>query len=204
MKRFLQGLMLAAAFAGGAAQAVPMLYSTTLSGAAENPPNASPGSGSALLTYDALAHTLRVQADFMDLLGNVTAAHIHCCTAAPGNVGVAVMPPSLTGFPLGVTSGTYDQTFDLTDLGSYSASFVTNFGGGTEAGAEAALVAGLDAGQAYFNIHTSVFGGGEIRGFLAPQATVPEPQTLALVGGGLLLIGLMASRRPLASRSKAG
>lgn len=203
MKRFLQGLMLAAAFAGGAAQAVPMLYSTTLSGGAENPPNASPGSGSALLTYDALAHTLRVQADFMDLLGNVTAAHIHCCTAAPGNVGVAVMPPSLTGFPLGVTSGTYDQTFDLTDLGSYSASFVTNFGGGTEAGAEAALVAGLDAGQAYFNIHTSVFGGGEIRGFLAPQATVPEPQTLALVGGGLLLIGLMASRRPWPSRTKA-
>jgi len=36
--------------------------------------------------------------------------------------------------------------------------------GGTAAGAEAALVGGLAAGQAYFNIHTSPFPGGEIRG----------------------------------------
>jgi hypothetical protein len=39
--------------------------------------------------------------------------------------------------------------------------------GGTTAGAEAALLAGLEAGQAYLNIHTTMFPGGEIRGFLA-------------------------------------
>ena len=43
---------------------------------------------------------------------------------------------------------------DLTDPASYTASFVTNFGGGTVAGSEAALLAGLGNGQAYFNIHT--------------------------------------------------
>src|SRR5262249_45373826 len=33
--------------------------------------------------------------------------------------------------------------------------------------AAAVLLAGIQRGQAYFNIHTMMFGGGEIRGFLA-------------------------------------
>lgn len=201
MKRYLQGLLAAAALAAGTAQAAPIYYAATLSGAAENPPNVSPGSGSVLLTYEAVTHMLRIQADFSDLLGNVTTAHIHCCTTAPQNVGVAVLSPSLTGFPAGVTSGSYGNSFDLGLLSSYAGSFVTNFGGGTVAGAEAALIAGLDQGRAYFNIHTNLFQGGEIRGFLAQ---VPEPQTFALVGGGLLLMGLAAVRRPLPGQAAAG
>jgi hypothetical protein len=47
-------------------------------------------------------------------------------------------------------------------------------------------VAALNAGKAYLNIHTSSFGSGEIRGFLAP---VPEPGTtvLGLLSGAVLM-----------------
>ncbi len=43
-----------------------------------------------------------------------------------------------------------------------------------------AFLAGLDADKAYLNIHTNVFTGGEIRGFLTRD--VPEPAMLGLLG----------------------
>lgn len=180
----------------GAAQATPILYSTSLSGAAESPPNASPGSGTAMVTYDPLAHTLALNAIFADLLGTTTAAHIHCCTATAGTgtVGVATPTPSFPGFPLGVTSGSYSHLFDLTDTASFNAAFVTA-NGGTAAGAEAALATGLASGSAYFNIHTSFVPSGEIRGFLTPSS-VPEPATLSLLGLGLGALVAAGRKRP--------
>lgn len=174
------------------AHAHQAVYTALLTGPAENPPNASPGSGFVRVTVDFDLITMRIESSFSGLTGTTTASHIHCCIDAPGNVGVAVVTPSLPGFPLGVTAGVYDQSFDMTLASSYAASFITNFGGGTVAGAFNALVAGFDNGRAYFNIHSSSFPGGEIRGFLAP---VPEPGSAALLLGGLGLLGLAARRR---------
>jgi len=190
VKRFL----IAPAFvlACGLAHATVFQFTATLDGPSEAPSNASPGIGTATFSYDSVLHTFDISANFSGLTGTTTAAHIHGATASPGagTAGVATQTPTFTGFPLGVTSGTYTHTFDLTLTSSFNASFVTA-NGGTAASAETALINAITAGRAYLNIHTTAFGGGEIRGFLTP---VPEPgETCVAVGA--VLAGFAAFRR---------
>lgn len=151
----------------------------------------SSGFGSAEVTYDSVAHTLLVSFDWNNLTGTTTVAHIHCCVDPPGTVGVATYPMTFPDFPAGTTSGTYTSPMpiDLTLASSFTMGFLNNFGGGTAAGAESALVTGLMAGRAYLNVHSTFSPGGEIRSFLAP---VPEPGTYALVG--CALAGVVISR----------
>ncbi len=177
----------------GPAAADVIVFSAPLSGAAEEPPNASPGSGLSTVTVDDLALTLRVQASFADLSGQTTAAHIHCCTALPGAglAGVATTVPTFPGFPLGVSSGSYDQTFDMTLASSWNPAFLAANGGSTST-AFGTLFAGLEQGTAYFNVPSSAFPAGEIRGFLV--APIPEPQTYALMLAGLAAVGAAARR----------
>jgi hypothetical protein len=178
----------------GAAQASLFVYNVNLSGPNEG--NASPGLGFATVAFDNVAHTLQVNLSFSGLTSPTTAAHIHCCTAVPGTglAGVATQTPSFVGFPLGVTSGTFSNTLDLTQASSWNPAFVTA-NGGTTASAEAVLLAGSAAGMSYLNIHTVAFPGGEIRGFLTP---VPEPGAWALMILGFGLAGATLRRRRMA------
>lgn len=177
--RFLSYLLavLLLAVSGNAATFV---YTATLDGPSESPANASPGTGFATVTYNDAAHTLAISATFSGLTGTTTASHIHAATANPlaGTAGVVTQTPSFVGFPLGVTSGTFSNVLDLTLASSFNPVYVTA-NGGSAAAAEAAFAAALASQRAYFNIHTSAFGGGEIRGFLV--ASVPDSSsTLAL------------------------
>ena len=150
----------------------------------------------------------RVNMAFSGLLGGTTESDIACCTAVPGmgTAGAATTFPTISGFPLGgpgfplgVMSGTYDHTFDMTLAASYNAAFITAHGG-SPATAEVFLDAGIIADEAYLNIHTSVFPGGEIRGFLTPAA-VPEPATFGLLALGITALGA-GLRRSRASRAE--
>jgi hypothetical protein len=154
-------------------------YTATLNGPSESPANGSPGTGTAQVDVDTTANTMHVHVDFTGLTGTTTASHIHSPTlvALSGTAGVATTTPTFAGFPLGVTNGTYDVTLDMTQASSYNPAFVTANGNSIPA-AESALFSSIAAGTSYLNIHTSTFGGGEIRGFL-----VPEPGSLSVLSG---------------------
>lgn len=206
MRTMLRVMLAALLIGAGAARAEVIVYAAILDGASESPPVVSQGTGTATVTFDLTALTVRVQAQFAGLTGVTTVAHIHCCTADPfaGNVGVASQVPTFAGFPAGVTAGSFDQLFDL-DAGIlqfFNPAFV-NANGGTGASALAALLAGLDSGRAYFNIHSSFSGSGEIRGFFV--RLVPEPAPVALLAIALLAFAFvrtqaLAARSPRAAR----
>jgi hypothetical protein len=155
------------------AHAVTVVFVAGLSGPAESPPVASPGTGFASVAFDDVAGSVTVHVDFGGLLAPTTAAHLHCCTTMPftGTAGVIV---GFTGFPTGVTAGMYDHVFVPAP-----AVFAT------------ALTGAMD-GKAYVNVHSSMFPGGEIRGFLMP---VPEAGSAALMLLGLAGVGWVARKR---------
>lgn len=159
-----------------------------LLGTNEVPSNTSPATGFVTITLS--NSSLSVLLNWNGLTGgNPSAAHIHCCVAPGSNVGVAI---GLPAFPA-AASGSYSNIFDLTNSAVYTNAFRNNFGGGTAAGAQLALINGLNAGQAYVNVHNSRWPGGEIR---ANVTVTPEPASVLLMAVGLAgVIGVAKRRR---------
>ncbi len=167
----------------GAANAATENFFGSLNGLQENPAVATPATGFGTAQYDSVANTLAVSLSFSGLTSPSNNAHIHCCATSTGtNSGVAIDFPSV-GFPIGVTSGSFSHVFDLGLDSTYNNTYRTN-SGGTANGARDRLLdsfrglTGGNLGIAYFNIHTTNFPGGEIRGNISP---VPEPTTLVML-----------------------
>jgi CHRD domain len=175
-------IAVAALLAAGASQAGVTTYYTTF---VPEGGGTRSGTGSATASFDDVTNMFTFFADFSGLSGLTTAAHFHCCTAPPftGSAGVAVDAPTLP-IPLGVSAGSFGASLDLDDATNFNPAFITASGG--IGSAIARFKAGLDGGSVYLNIHTSTFGGGEIRGFML----VPEPASGALAV--LALAGLAA------------
>ena len=193
----LAALALAAStlFSAGLAQAAPVTYRAVASGPGEDTPNGSPGSSVSTFEIDDML--LRAEVPFRDLSSPTISAHIHCCTVDAFR-GVAQIAIALTDFPLQVTAGTYSAAFDLGDASIYDPAFLAAYGG-TPQLASGALINAFNANQAYINIHSNRYPGGEIRGF-AVAAPIPEPATWGMLGMGLGMLALLTRRRfnPLA------
>lgn len=165
-------LLLLALLAGSSPALSDDMFNGSLTGAAANPPNGSSAIGTVVMRYSASVHQLEVELTFAGLATGSTSAHIHCCVSPPTNSGIAIN--FLAGFPTLVTSGSYQQTFDMTNAATYYTTFLNNMGGGTALGAEAALLAGLRAGLAYIDVHSSTYPGGEIRSYPVPSVFVDD------------------------------
>jgi hypothetical protein len=118
------------------------------SGGQEVPPNASPGRGTIVGTYDDATNTISYTIIFSGLISPTVAAHFHAPAMPGANAPVII---GYVGFPAGVTSGTYSNTHVITDL------------------QETQLFSGLW----YSNIHTAALPGGEIR----TQIALGNPST---------------------------
>jgi hypothetical protein len=148
-----------ATFPGGEirAQLTPTkLYSVTLSGAQEVPANGSPATGTGSVELNGAETLIAARLSWSGLTGNATAAHIHG-PAGPG-VNAAVLF-GFAGVPAATTGNIPTQVFAITP----------------------AQVTQLKTGQFYFNVHSTIFPGGEIRGQIVD--TVTPTCTYTIVAG---------------------
>ena len=157
MKKILNCLLLAGALAALSAQA-QSTFQVTLTGATENPVNASPGIGFGTVVLNAAQTQITVNENWSGLLAAATASHIHGPAGLGTNSGV-LFP--FSGVPNATSGAITEQTFSITPT----------------------QIGYLTSGLLYMNIHTTLFPGGEIRGQLVPA---PEPSTYALGGMGLV------------------
>jgi len=189
----------------------------TLTNASENPPTvpttfggqprpASFGTASFFINSAATFMTFTATIFNIDVNGlqtpndvndNLLNAHIHAGPAvtpttngpvvwgffgAPFN-DIAPNDFSFTPFASGV-GGTFSGKWDLLEGNN------TNL---------TAQLPNILAGRAYINFHTAQFTGGEIRGNIV--AAIPEPETYALMLGGLAFVAGVARRRHRGARA---
>jgi len=150
-----------------ASPAASQSFGTQLTGAQEVPRRDTPATGSAIfqLSEDgmALSYTIKV-----NNISNVFAAHIHCgAKGVSGPVGVTLFMGPAGGGPVSGVLAT----------GTITAPDPGNACGWTDL---AAVVAAINSGNTYVNVHTNDgiaptntgpgdFPGGEIRGQITPM-----------------------------------
>ena len=116
---------------------------TSLAGSQEVPPTGSTAAGIGIVALSRDHATITVNLSWAGLTSNAISAHIHGPAAAGVN-GPIIFP--MAGVPSSMTGSIATQSFAITPT----------------------QVAQLRAGLFYFNVHSTNFAGGEIRGQILP------------------------------------
>jgi hypothetical protein len=140
----------------------------------------SPGSGVGTVTLNRATNTILYDFSWSGLIGDLTKLHIHGPASPeesnPQHIIEIFGPPEVPA-ELATTFGSVSDSFELQTLEQV----------GFDPIDPAYIIDTLVSGQAYLNVHTTVFGMGEIRGNLGqPVAqSVPEPSSILV-----LLVGV--------------
>jgi hypothetical protein len=167
-----------------AARATPMTIEVALSSDLEVPPVTSDASGTALFQFDPEVPEAGIGFELQ--LATITTpllqAHIH--QGGPGVNGdiVAVIFEFCDLAANGCDGDPGEVEITGNDLNLAGAA--TAFGGNSFAD----IIAAMQAGDAYINIHTEGFPSGELRG------NIPEPTTALLFASGLIGLETCARR----------
>ena len=145
----------------------------------------SPGSGFGTVTLDTETNVLSYDFTWSDLVGDLTKLHIHGPASAdmsnPQHIVEIFGPPEVPA-ELATTSGTVSGSFELQTLEQV----------GFDPISPEFIKETLINGEAYLNVHSTVFGMGEIRGNLGTPVTqtVPEPNSILVYGLGIAILAL--------------
>jgi len=133
----------------------------------------SPGKGRGHLEFDTDSGEILVKITFEGLVGELSKLHVHGPSSpdrsTPRHVLELLGPPAVPE-RLKATKGTFEARFELVALDQEDFPSLP----------PQQIVEVLTAGRAYLNVHTTVFGMGEIRGNLGPPRTRDDtPQRAA-------------------------
>lgn len=133
-------------------------FSALLSGAAERP-NAvtTAATGAGTVTYDKATGKARVTVSFQNLAGNQTIAHIHFGT--PDKAGPIVFDIDTNDTPATTNTGTFSLDWQIDPVNLQR----------------------LQEGLLYFNVHSTAFGAGEIRGQIQPVTDDPPAPEVSMI-----------------------
>jgi len=160
----------AIAVASGSSVQAQTSFTSFLNGAQEVPGVATPAFGNGTILLNAAQNQITINLTFQGLLAPITVAHIH--NGAFGTNGPVVIDI---------------RSLIMTSPDLRAGSIMNAMVNVTPAQATVLL-----SGNGYFNIHTSVNPGGEIRGQIN---VVPEPSTYLLMATGLGGVLVVARRR---------
>ena len=145
----------------------------------------SPGTGSGTITYDSSTNVVSYSLQWDGLVGDLTKLHVHGPATEnmsnPQHVIEIFGPPAVPS-ELIATAGSVVGSQELTTL----------IQPGFDPLEPSDILDIMTSGQAYLNVHTTVFGTGEIRGNLG--VPLPEPPAATLVGCGILAFGILRRR----------
>ena len=146
----------------------------------------SPGTGTGVVEYDTDTNTISYSLQWEGLVGDLTKLHIHGPagpdSSNPQHVLEIFGPPAVPD-ELVATSGSVTDSHELLTLVQPGFPDLEPH----------EIIDIMTSGMSYLNVHTTVFGTGEIRGNLG--VPLPEPSTVVLSACGLLAFGLCRRKR---------